>query len=176
MLIQSPYLVLSSQARALFKQALARGVRIRISTNSLASTDNMQAFSGYRNQRRGLLKMGIEIFEYKPDPANRRTLLKRANPLATPPVFALHAKSMVVDRAVTYIGTFNLDPRSENLNTEVGVVVRDEGFAARVRNAIEADMHPQNSWSAAEEPDRYVPLTKRGRVRLWQLVPMKPVL
>jgi putative cardiolipin synthase len=125
-LIQSPYLVVSGKARALFEQAIARGVRVRIHTNSLASTDNMQAFSGYRNQRSGLLKLGLEIFEYKPDPANRQSLLKRASGgPSTPPVFALHAKSMVIDGKIVYSGTFNLDPRSENLNTEVGVIVRD---------------------------------------------------
>ena len=69
--IQSPYLVMSDKALALFRQAVARGVKVRILTNSLASTDNMQAFSGYRNQRKKLLKMGLQIHEYKPDPANR---------------------------------------------------------------------------------------------------------
>ncbi len=175
-LIQSPYLVISSRARALFKQAIARGVRVRINTNSLASTDNLQAFSGYRNQRRSLLKMGIEIYEFKPDPENRQRLTARFGGPTKPPIFALHAKSMVIDGATTYIGTYNLDPRSENLNTEVGVIVRDPTFANRVQMAIEEDMLPENSWHASEEPDKYVPLTKRGRVRLWQLLPLKPIL
>ena len=136
----------------------------------------MQAFSGYRNQRRQLLKMGLDIREYKPDPANRSALMSRANPPETPPLFALHAKSMVVDGMTAYIGTFNFDPRSENLNTEVGVIVHHAGLARRLRAIMEADMHPDNSWSAAEEPDQYVPLTRRGRVRLWQLLPLKPLL
>ena len=174
--IQSPYLVMPGKARTLFKQAIARGVRVRINTNSMASTDNLQAFSGYRNQRRQLQKMGIEIYEFKPDPANRQKLTARAGVLATPPVFALHAKTMVVDGGITYIGTFNLDPRSENLNTEVGVIVRDSVFARRVQTAIEEDMLPANSWSSRDEADKYVPLTKRGRVRLWQLLPIKPIL
>ena len=96
--------------------------------------------------------------------------------LATTPVFALLAETLVVDGEITYIGTFNLDPRSENLNTEVGVVVRDPVFARRVQTAIEEDMLPANSWNATEEPDQYVPLTKRGKVRLWQLLPLKPLL
>ena len=83
---------------------------------------------------------------------------------------------MVIDGETTYIGTYNLDPRSENLNTEVGVIVRDPTFANRVQMAIEEDMLPENSWHAREEPDKYVPLTKRGRVRLWQLLPLKPIL
>ncbi len=174
--IQSPYLVLSDKAKALFRAAVARGVKVRILTNSLASTDNMQAFSGYRTQRRALLKMGLDIREYKPDPANRGSLMSRANPPATPPLFALHAKSMVVDGKIAYIGTFNFDPRSENLNTEVGAIVRHPGFARHLQAIMDADMRPENSWSAADEPDQYVPLTQRGQVRLWQLLPLKPLL
>jgi putative cardiolipin synthase len=174
--IQSPYLVMSGKAKALFRDAVARGVKVRILTNSLASTDNMQAFSGYRNQRKQLLNMGLDIREYKPDPANRAALMARANPPATPPLFALHAKSMVVDGTTAYIGTFNFDPRSENLNTEVGVIVHHAGLAQRLLAVMEDDMHPDNSWSAAEEPDQYVPLIKRGRVQLWQLLPLKPLL
>jgi len=174
--IQSPYLVMSDKAKALFKQAVSRGVKVRILTNSLASTDNMQAFSGYRSQRKQLLKMGLDIREYKPDPANRAMLMSRANPPTTPPVFALHAKSMVVDGRIAYIGTFNFDPRSENLNTEAGVIVHHAGLAQQLQALIEADMAPENSWSAADAPDQYVPLTKRGQVRLWQLLPLKPLL
>ncbi len=174
--IQSPYLVMSDNAKALFKAAIARGVKVRILTNSLASTDNLQAFSGYRSQRKALLKMGLDIREYKPDPANRAELLSRANPPAQPPVFALHAKSMVVDGKIAYIGTFNFDPRSENLNTEVGAIIHHPGLAQRLQARMEADMRPENSWSARDEPDQYVPLTKRGQVRLWQLLPLKPLL
>jgi cardiolipin synthase C len=174
--IQSPYLVMSDNAKALFRQAAARGVRVRIITNSLASTDNIQAFSGYRSQRGQLLKMGLDIREYRPDPANRGTLMSRANPPADPPLFALHAKSMVVDGRIAYIGTFNFDPRSENLNTEVGVIVHHEGLARQLQAIIETDMRPENSWSAADAPDQYVPLTRRGHVRLWQLLPLKPLL
>lgn len=174
--IQSPYLVMSDKAKALFKAAVARGVKVRILTNSLASTDNIQAFSGYRNQRRALLKMGLDIYEYKPDPANRASLVSRANAPATPPLFALHAKSMVVDGQVAYIGTFNFDPRSENLNTEVGAIIRHPALARQLQAIMETDMRPENSWRAADEPDQYVPLTKRGQVRLWQLLPLKPLL
>lgn len=174
--IQTPYLVMSREALALFGAAVARGVKVRILTNSLASTDNIQAFSGYRNQRAELLKMGLTIHEYRPDPANRAELMARANMPDTPPLFALHAKSMVVDAKTAFIGTFNFDPRSQNLNTEAGVIVHHPTVARQVQALIERDMRPENSWNAAEKPDRYVPLTKRGRVRLWQLVPLKPLL
>jgi putative cardiolipin synthase len=176
--IQSPYLVMSSAAQQLFKQAIQRGVKVRINTNSLASTDNIQAFSGYRNQRKQLIKMGIEIFEYKPDPQIKQQLMRALSVAREkPPVFAIHAKTMVVDNRIVYVGTFNFDPRSENLNTEVGVIVSDTNLANAVQTAIETDMQPENSWNASvENPDQYVSMPKRSRVRLYQLTPIKPLL
>ena len=151
---------------------------MRISTNSLASTDNIQAFSGYRNQRSRLLGMGIDVYEYKPDPEVQRELMA---PLPgaqrKPPVFSIHAKTMVVDGAILYVGTFNFDPRSENLNTEVGVIIENRALAAAVEGAIENDMRPVNSWNAStDDPDSHVSLIKRSRTRFWQLVPIKPLL
>jgi putative cardiolipin synthase len=176
--IQSPYLVASDRALELFGQARARGVRVRISTNSLASTDNIQAFSGYRNQRSRLLGMGLEIYEYKPDPRVQRELMQRAPAAqAGAPVFSLHAKTMVVDGNTVYIGTFNFDPRSENLNTELGVVIENRALARAVEAAIETDMAPANSWNAAtDDPDAHVGLLKRTRTRFWQMMPIKPLL
>jgi putative cardiolipin synthase len=80
--IQSPYLVLSDKAMELFRQVTARGITVRINTNSLASTDNLAAFSGYRNQRDRLLKMGLQIYEYKPAPEVQLKLMHRS-PAAT---------------------------------------------------------------------------------------------
>lgn len=175
--IQSPYLVLSDKAIELFRKTIARGVRVRISTNSLASTDNLQAYSGYRNQRRRLLKMGLEIYEFKPGPANQILLMPRAATKDKPPVFAIHAKSMVVDSKIVFIGTYNFDPRSENLNTEVGVGIHNDDIARKVENAIEADMQSGNSWNASlDNPDSHASLAKRSKVRLWQQTPIKPLL
>jgi putative cardiolipin synthase len=97
-------------------------------------------------------------------------------PRPTKPVFAVHAKTLVVDRRVVYVGTYNLDPRSENLNTEVGVVIHDAGQAGAVAAAIDTDMLPANSWTAADEADRFAPLTKRARVWLWSWLPLDPLL
>jgi putative cardiolipin synthase len=177
-LIQSPYLVLSDPAMALFRATIARGVKVRISTNSLASTDNLQAFGGYRAQRRELLRMGIDVREYKPDPLVQREVMQRYEALRPEaPVFALHAKTLVVDRAVVFVGTYNLDPRSENLNTEVGVLIRNADQAGAVATAIEADMLPANSWNAAtDKPDGFASLGKRLRAWFWGLMPIKALL
>ena len=96
---------------------------------------------------------------------------------ADPPVFAVHAKSLVVDGRVAYVGTYNLDPRSENLNTEVGVVIHDAAQAAAVADSILTDMLPGNSWNAAtDDPDRYASTGKRVRAWLWSWLPLNPVL
>jgi putative cardiolipin synthase len=176
--IQSPYLVLSDGALQLFRQLAARGVRVRISTNSLASTDNIPAFSGYRNQRSKLLDMGLQIYEYRPEPEAQRELMRGSSAAqGRAPVFALHAKTLVVDGRIVYIGTFNFDPRSENLNTEVGVIIHDERLARAVEAAIEIDMRPGNSWNAAsDDPDQHVSLAKRSKTRFWQMMPIKPLL
>lgn len=176
--IETPYLVLSPEAITLFRGLVARGVKVRICTNSLASTDNLQAFSGYRSQRAELLRMGLQIYEYRPDPAAQRALIPRIpGEHRQPPVFALHAKTVVVDGKLAFIGTYNLDPRSQNLNTEVGALIHDATLARAVEQAIEVDMAPGNSWNAAtDDPDRHVGPGKRGKARFYQMLPLKPLL
>jgi putative cardiolipin synthase len=176
--IQSPYLVASEPAFALFQNLRARGVRIRIGTNSLASTDNLKAFSGYLDQRERLLEAGVEVFEYRPDPEVQREIMSRYSALRdSAPVFAVHAKTLVVDRRVAFVGTYNLDPRSENLNTEVGVVIHDAQQAAAVADAIGTDMLPGNSWNAAtDDPDRYASTAKRLRAWFTSWLPIDAVL
>ena len=176
--IQSPYLVMSSEAIKLFKKAIKRGVKVRINTNSMAATDNVQAFSGYRNQREILTKLGIAIFEFKPDAQIKQHLVRhQTNGILKPPIFAIHAKTMVVDNKIVYIGTFNFDPRSQNLNTEVGVIVQNTALAKEVQTAVEIDMQPENSWNASiDKPDKFASVSKRRRVFSYQLMPIKPLL
>jgi putative cardiolipin synthase len=178
-LIQSPYLVMPEGGIRFFNDLVDRGVRIRISTNSLASTDNIQAFSGYASQRKELLRAGIQVYEYKPYPATRKTLTDRHPAIAkNNTVFALHAKSLVIDDKVLYIGTFNLDPRSANLNTEVGVLVENEQLAQQLAASIEHDIRPENSWRTTLEfnPDDEVGRGKRFRVMLNRMLPIEPIL
>jgi putative cardiolipin synthase len=178
-LIQSPYLVLPEGGIELFEELTEKGVRIKISTNSLASTDNLLAFSGYKKQRKAILKTGVEVYEYNPNPAIQQQLIERYPRLAdNSPVFAIHAKSMVVDEKVLYIGTFNLDPRSANLNTEVGIIVENEELANQLTQSIENDMHAENSWQTTLDynPDSEAPFFKRTKVFFLRMLPLDPVL
>jgi putative cardiolipin synthase len=174
--LQSPYLIPTKEAMTLFAELIERGVKIRINTNSLASTDNLQAFAGYRSQRKALIKMGVDIYEFRPDAAKQKALMSRHHDTEKRPLFALHAKTMVVDSASVYIGTFNLDPRSINLNTETGVIIYEPALAQQVEAEIESDMLPENSWSATSDPDSHSSWFKRSRARFWQLMPIKSLL
>lgn len=106
-------------------------MKIRIPTNSLASIDNLDAFSGYQKCRPELLKTGIRIFEFKPDSNERYEIMAGSlqKKLNYSPIFGLKAKSMVIDDDITVIGTFNLDPRSANLNTECVTIIRSKQIA-----------------------------------------------
>ena len=64
----------------------------------------------------------------------------------TPLFLSMHAKSLVIDDEISYIGSYNLDPRSRWWNTEVGIVIYDPEFAQKLRRDIERDMHPRNSY------------------------------
>lgn len=177
-LIQSPYLILDDPALAKLRALVERGVKVRISTNSAANSDNHYAVSGYQRQRRKILAAGIEVRELKPHPANRTKVLQRYAQFGDrQPVIVLHAKTAVVDRRLLFVGTYNLDPRSQNLNTEAGVVMTSTKLAEESATAIEADMLPENSWDAAtEEGDRQ--LSWGRRLKLWFLrqLPLQPVL
>ena len=167
--IQSPYLVTTELGRGLFKEAVDRGVKVRILTNSMASTDNMEAFSGYQRDREELLNTGIRVFEFKPDAKERYDIMTGSlqQELDFTPTFGLHAKSMVVDGITTVIGTFNLDPRSANLNTECIVIVESEEVAAGVLDGMEREFGPENSWETTFEfnPDQYA--SKGKRIKTW---------
>jgi len=178
-LIQSPYLILPKGGIELLAELHKQGVRVQISTNSLQSTDNLAAFVGYFKQRRSLLNAGIELYEYKAHPQIQADLIERYPVLAEKdPIFAIHAKSMVIDGRQIFIGTFNLDPRSANLNTEVGVLIESETLARQLTQSIERDIRPENSWQTTQEfnPDRTVSRSKRLKLGFINLFPIDPIL
>lgn len=174
-MIQSPYLVLTELGLGLFEDAVARGVAVTILTNSLCSTDNLEAFNGYQRIRADLLAAGVTVYEYRPDAAIRRQLItaekqKRADYV---PVFGLHAKSMVVDGRTVVIGTFNLDPRSANLNTECVAIMQSRPMAAQVEALMLEELAPENAWHTTADwnPDGEAGWGKQFRCWLRGVVP-----
>ncbi len=173
--IQSPYLITSELSRELFREAVQRGVKIRILTNSLASTDNLEAFSGYQSDRKELLKTGVRIFEFRPDAAERVKIMtgELQSSLNYKPTFGLHAKTMVVDEKITVIGTFNLDPRSANLNTECVTIINSEQVAKNVLKGIKDEYKPENAWETTLNwnPDSEVGKIKRFKTWTRKVLP-----
>lgn len=160
--MQTPYLVLSQPARKLIQEIQAKnpGLKIKVSSNSFASTDNLLAYSAnYRLRNDYVQNLKLEVHEFKPMPgmllehfpqypfiaklAKARMAEGRQERM---PFLCLHAKSLVVDDRIAFVGSYNLDPRSENLNTEVGLLIEDDAFAQTLRGEIERDMRAENSW------------------------------
>jgi putative cardiolipin synthase len=173
--IQSPYLIVTKEGLSLFEEAVSRGVEVNILTNSLASTDNVEAFSAYQKCRSQLLNAGVKLFEYKPDAAIRIQMLTGVlqKEINYAPIFGMHAKSMVVDHHITVIGTFNLDPRSANLNTECFALINDTTIAKSVLNGMQQEYLPENSWQTTNSfnPDSEVGKWKRLKTFTRKLVP-----
>lgn len=175
--LQTPYLLLSEAARQTFRN-LRRDhpeLRVIVSTNSLAATDAFPVYAiSHKRRRHYLDKLGFEIFEFKPYPGRSEAALnapkppgplrsamkirmRKAVPLRRDLVRrGLHAKEIVVDGRISLIGSHNFDPRSEGLNSENGVIVRDVAFATLLKQAIARDMAPDQSWVVAKKPDRGV--------------------
>ena len=149
--IANAYIVPDREAIDWLRGEVARGVRYRILTNSLASHDVPAVNAHYKAWRPELLAAGVELYETKPDAAVQPLLVD------TPPVEAefmgLHAKAMVIDGALVFLGSMNLDPRSWRLNAEMGVVVESAGLAAELLAAIERDMRPENAWQVVLDED-----------------------
>jgi cardiolipin synthase C len=152
-LAETPYLAMMPGTLAAVRQLRERGVRVRILTNSLASTDEAFAFSRYALQRNEILGLGVELHELMPRPLYHEEVVTRLPRMQRPARLALHAKTLVIDRRTVFIGSFNMDPRSTHLNTEMGVLIDSTELAAAVAAAIERDMDPRNSWSVTRAAD-----------------------
>jgi phosphatidylserine/phosphatidylglycerophosphate/cardiolipin synthase-like enzyme len=156
-LIESPYLVPSRAFRRVLRQARERGVQVRILTNSLGTTDNLWPQAGYVGRKKWLVRTGVELWEYQgPE--------------------CLHTKAAVIDGETAVVGSFNLDPRSEKLNSEVAVVLEGREAAELLRRTM--DSHLQSAWKidgrgipeGQTEPYPDIPRSKVCKLRLFRLL------
>ncbi|WBY00418.1 phospholipase D family protein [Ramlibacter tataouinensis] len=148
LLIISPYFVPGPQMMEVFRQARARGVAVRVLTNSLASNDAPAAHAGYRRYRRGLLRMGVELHEMRADSQSAALHGGRSHSGAGLGSAAggsksgatrasLHSKAVVIDRRLSVIGSMNLDLRSHKQNSEVALLIRSRKLADLAAGLIE---------------------------------------
>jgi cardiolipin synthase C len=150
-IVESPYLVPSRAFRRGLVRARERGVRVRILTNSLATTDNLFPQAGYVGHKGWLVENGVELWEYKgPE--------------------CLHTKAAVIDGRRVIVGSFNLDPRSEKLNTEVALVLESPQVAQALLGTMDANL--ERAWRIDPrgipegEDERYPGVAKR---KVWKL-------
>jgi len=151
-ILLSPYFVPRQLGMAVLEGLEERGVDVTVITNSLASNNQFTVHAGYAPVRRPLLEHGVELYEVRPDAYfEGQDLIAASGAKST-----LHTKAFILDREEVFIGSFNFDPRSAYINTELGVIIHSpvmaQAFADRVRAAL-----PERTWQ--------VFLDERGRTR-----------
>lgn len=156
-LLISPYFVPGRAGLALLLDLVARGVQVSVVTNSLAATDVVAVHGGYMKYRRPLLRAGVVLHELKPRPSEEAPSLLGSRGGA-----ALHTKALVVDRLRAFVGSFNLDPRSAALNTEMGAFVQNPAVARAVAEEQARLTDPAVSWRLALRGGRVVWLDMTG--------------
>jgi phosphatidylserine/phosphatidylglycerophosphate/cardiolipin synthase-like enzyme len=175
--IQSPYLITTDTGKELLRQLVQRGVKVRVLTNSLGATDNYEAFSGYQRDREKTLATGIGIYEFRPDAQIRYKIMTDEVQAAMnySPVIGLHAKSMVIDGNIAVIGSFNLDPRSVNLNTECVAIIRSREVAGLLLKYMNEAFLPENAWHTTTDynPDKEAGNNKRAKAATRKVIPKK---
>jgi putative cardiolipin synthase len=120
-----------------------RGVRVRMLTNSMATNDVAGAFVGYRRYRKSLLEHGVDLYEMRPKTGTQREFWSL---LASDSTATLHSKIAVFDRKRVFIGSFNLDPRSIEINTEIGLLIDSPELAGQVIQFMDTGIDPSNSY------------------------------
>jgi putative cardiolipin synthase len=137
----SPYFVPTKAGVRVFTDMRARGVQVAILTNALEATDVAAVHAGYEKSRKDLLRHGVELWELKRSAADalvaQRSGRKRSahgsgGSHGSRGSASLHAKTFAVDDKTVFVGSFNFDPRSAALNTEMGLVISSPELAGRL--------------------------------------------
>jgi putative cardiolipin synthase len=138
----SPYFVPGKSGTQYLIELAKRGVNVSVLTNSLASTDEPAAHSGYARYRRDLLAGGVHLFELRPQPGGAQP----ATAQGTSSGVSLHAKAAVIDGRYAFVGSMNMDQRSRLLNTEMGVIVDCPPLAAAVAQFFASATLPASAY------------------------------
>jgi putative cardiolipin synthase len=132
----SPYFVPSADAVDMLAGWAEQGLQVEILTNSLEATDVAAVHSGYAKRRRDLLDAGVTLYELRrlgPGIWKQRERFSMGSSSGA----SLHAKTFAVDDARVFVGSFNFDPRSALLNTEMGFVIDSPALARRVHDTFD---------------------------------------
>lgn len=145
--IESAYFVVGESGLAKMKKLVDRGVRVRVLTNSLVSNDVLAAHAGHASYREQLLEAGVEVYELRADSGVIKKHWKGESRAG------LHTKAMVFDEDSVFIGSFNLDPRSSNINTEAGLYVESPELAIKLLAYMDEGVLPENSYQLLLDDD-----------------------
>ncbi|MCE7032959.1 phospholipase D family protein [Lysobacter sp. GX 14042] len=143
----SPYFVPGEAGTAGLLALVEHGVQVGVATNSLAANDVAAVHSGYMRYRVPLLRGGVQLHELRASPAQGNAGLLGSSGAS------LHTKAFVVDGRFGFVGSFNLDPRSANLNTEMGVLFDDPAIAAAVKAEYDRLVAPEQSYEVVLAAD-----------------------
>jgi putative cardiolipin synthase len=158
----SPYFVPGDSGTDFLVALVARGVSTRMLTNSLASTDEPAAHSGYARYRRRLLAGGVQLHELLPARGEKQPTTARGASSGV----SLHAKAVIVDGRHVFIGSLNMDQRSRVLNTEMGVIVDSAQLAQATRQFFDTATLPTNAYRVVLQAS---PGRKSGTTQMsWQ--------
>jgi putative cardiolipin synthase len=141
--ITSPYFIPGDDGVATLLGRVKAGVRVTVLTNSLAATDVAAVHGGYAPYRAPLLAGGLRLFELRPQIARPDFSMFGSSGAS------LHTKAFTVDRNKGFVGSFNFDPRSESLNTEMGVLFEQPALADEMRAIFEKEISPEGSYRLA---------------------------
>lgn len=140
--IVSPYFIPGKKGVRFLEGIIESGVKVKLLTNSLASTDVALVHGCYLRYRDEMLRLGVQVYELKPN-AHLKKRWKRASPSSRA---SLHAKTFVFDGEKVFVGSYNVDPRSANLNTEMGVLAENEELSQQVLQILQEATQPEASY------------------------------
>lgn len=134
--IVSPYFVPTQAGTDELTELAKRGVKVTVLTNSLSATDVAAVHSGYAKYRKELLRAGVKLYELKP---SATIVATGTGGLTGSSGASLHAKTFEVDGKQVFVGSFNMDPRSAALNTEMGLLIESPNLAAQLPASLAAN-------------------------------------
>ncbi len=131
LILVSPYFVPTKAGKREFIELARNGVSVQVLTNAMKATDVLPVHAGYAKHRKALLKAGITLFELRPTTLNSGKIHNRLGPFGSS-ASSLHAKTFAIDSQRIFVGSFNFDPRSMLLNTELGFVIQSPTLAKQI--------------------------------------------
>jgi len=150
--ILTAYLIPDDEGIARMAEVTERGVRVRVLTNSMRSNNHRTVHAHYMKYRDDLLEAGVELYELRAD-SELIEHFEQVDDRIAESHAGLHAKAFVVDRRLSMIGSFNMDPRSRIWNSEIGLLIDSPEFAATVLEMMERELDPDNSYRVTLDED-----------------------